>query len=630
MIKKWVHPDAKMTVEDKLDDENIKFLDSISPSHVDEQNDYITIGKMFHRVIVISDYENIVRNGYWVEELFSMNGNVSFSQHVEVIKNTQAYLKSLSRSLAEQRSRMETANEKKAQEAEETYKSLKALMKRVQNTGKVFRNHLLIRVQADTLDELDRVTTQVMTRATSVSIKPTVAIRRQKDAFLSTMNLAENRIKQWTYHDFDSEAISGIFPFSEPELIDEDGNILGINDDTQSIVKLDDKQLYSRMGVIFGFIGSGKSTALFQLIARAIMNGTKVYILDPKGKELMKSLKLLGSTIISIGVSHNQRINPFQINPSQDPEQDSFNKKVEDLMTMFKIIYDDLSVDQVAEANLNNIIIELYQEKGLGHGVNYEKVAREKYPILEELYKRIEGEIENGTKAGQSLENFLSVLRPYVYGARKSLLNGHTNVDLDNKVVAFNLRDIGEDQRLKRLLMYNLTSFIGEEMMKDLTPCDLFIDEAHIMSDHKSTDNPMKKLAYLYKMTRSFNCGIWSATQDPVDFIGRSDDPDQNHGLKILGNAVQHMYMQMQSVQIDQLEESKVAHFSEKQRNYIESEDGRSENAGRAILRVGAQKIKLKIELTQEEWRIWDPNEYEKKFQKSATEEPTYSLLEAK
>ncbi|MQR84326.1 DUF853 family protein [Bacillus megaterium] len=609
LILRWFNPDHRVSatsLEEVINDENIKFLDTISPSYIKEEHDYLVVGKMYHRIIAIADYDNSVREGYWIDELFSMTGTISITQHIEVIKKTNKFLEAISNEINENKQRLNTEDENKKQEAKDTIDSLKAMISRVRKNQKIFRNHLLIRVQAPSHEELERLTPRVIDKINSVGARGSVMVNNQFIGFLSCMNLGKHDKKSWTAHNFDAESLSGTFMYSEPELIDKKGLIQGENDETNSIIMLDEHQLYSLMGVIFGFTGSGKTATLFQKIARAKMNGIPSYIIDPKGKELTRALNLIGATTINIGVSNPHVMNPFDILNSKDPKLNPYNKKIEDLMQLFKIIYPNLNDDLVAESNLLDFIEETYMDADINSQTDFSKLTAESFPTLGTLFNKITKEINAGTKRGLSLEDFCSVLRPFVTGARKNLLNGVTKVDLSATIINFNTRDLGEDERLNRLMMFHILSYLGEKLMLDMKPAYLFVDEAHMLNDQESKSNPMKKLAYLYKMLRSFKKGVWSATQDPIDFIGNVNSTQQNYGVKILGNAVQHLYMQMTNLQINQLEEANVTTFSNKQRIYIESEDGRNENAGRAILKVGAQKLKLKVELTKEEWRIWN------------------------
>ena len=134
-------------------------------------------------------------------------------------------------------------------------------------------------------------------------------------------------------------------------------------------------------------------------------------------------------------------------------------------------------------------------------------------PILEDLYKVL--------RETNKMERVADILEPLVYGSAASF-NGHTNVDLDNLYMVFDL-----DYLSKELLpvgMYVVLDFVWDKIKEDKTKRKAVImDELWALIGANANKTAADYVLNIFKLIRGYGGAAICSTQDLNDFFAYED-----------------------------------------------------------------------------------------------------------
>src|SRR4029077_4884005 len=156
------------------------------------------------------------------------------------------------------------------------------------------------------------------------------------------------------------------------------------------------------------------------------------------------------------------------------------------------------------EADLDAALIETYAKAGitndpLTHGATP--------PTVNDLYDTLLHMGGTGPQLAQRL-------RKYTSGTFAGIFSQQSNVNINNEMVVFNIRDL-EDE-LRPVAMYIVLNFIWNKTKSDRKRRILIVDEAWKWMKYEASANFLFSLA---KRPRKYNQGVTSITQDVEDFL---------------------------------------------------------------------------------------------------------------
>ncbi|MEI5915119.1 MULTISPECIES: VirB4 family type IV secretion system protein [Bacillus] len=607
--------------------DNSTFLDIIAPDSIQEHEDYMRLGGNYIRTLAIAHFSNDIRANF-LEKLHNINANVSVVHHIEPTP-VEGMIKYLDRAAVEYKSQMRDSKLKESEKSviENRLKDTMIMIEDLTSSdGVMFNEHMLINIQAPNVKELNRITHLVKTMV-SRHMKAITPNLRMVDAFNSALPLGKNLVKELTYRNFSAESLSALFPFDECELFTDKGIIKGKNLKTNSVVIVDHDALLNRNEFVVGPSGSGKSTYLWGDMMRRWEQGVKIRSVDPKG-EFGHKFKKLGGTWVKISPMNDHIMNPFEIIATNIPRDENgqpiaaslLHKKISNLKTMFTLMYNDLKNQQVALALLEKAIVQTYENFDINWDTDFTKKKPTDYPILGDLYELI-GKLIKENPEYEPLTGLRQVLYPYVEGSYSRAINGHTNVDLSNDLIDFDILELKDDKELQKVAMYNILTFLEADAIKDLDVVQVYVDEAHILSDPR---NPlaMEFLSNMYKLVRSFKGGVTSATQQIGDFLS-AQEGSKNHGEAVILNSVTKLYLPMSKNELDTIMKKTSETFSEEEQKILIIKDADKEkSAGKGVYVVGSAKVSLQVELTPAELELWNYEWYKTKYKNHAKNNP--------
>ncbi|USK72640.1 VirB4 family type IV secretion system protein [Peribacillus asahii] len=596
--------------------------DMIAPAPIfQEEMTYMRLGENYVRTFLVIDFPRNPK-GNFLSKLYRFKGNLTISTHL-VPKPNDEYIKQTERSISElstelngkQIMRMKPSRklelEQKLKAAENTLEKLMS-----GDNKSIFHVHMYLHLQASSLDELERATKRLKVNAFKRGLRIEPAIADMITAFRAILPTMDNSIPEMTYRNFDTEAASSLFPFDESELFHNKGIIKGINLTTDSLVLIDQKLLPSHNEFIVGQTGMGKTFYLIKDLLRKWMNGDRVFVIDPEG-EISKICKKVGGQVIKVSPMSRSVVNILDIKATMDSadidadDQDEAEvlplmfQKIQRLKIFFKLIKKNMEIVELAQ--LEKAIIATYDKKEIGFDTDFSRLGPTDFPILEDLYN----EIEDKEKYSH-LQDFREILFMYVHGSNSRMFNGHTNVDLRNDFICFNLKELEEESDSQAAAMYNAISFMWDEITSKHEQFTwLNVDEAHTIAD---PDNPraMKFLYQIWKRIRKYNGGATAATQQIADFLS-AQEGHRNYGQAIIGNSYSQLILPLKEKDVADLRNNEILKLSEEEELIISKL-----RQGEGIYVVGNNRVHMKVDHTPAEMKLINPVAYERLYGEKA------------
>src|SRR5205814_1678589 len=133
-------------------------------------------------------------------------------------------------------------------------------------------------------------------------------------------------------------------------------------------------------------------------------------------------------------------------------------------------------------------------------------------------------------------------LRKYTTGTFAGIFSQQSNIDINNPLVVFNIRDL-EDE-LRPVAMYIVLNYIWNKTKTDQKRRMLVVDEAWQLMKYEDSANFLFSLA---KRARKYNLGITTITQDVEDFMG------SRMGRAIVANASMQLLLKQSPSAVDVL-----------------------------------------------------------------------------
>jgi conjugal transfer ATP-binding protein TraC len=464
-------------------------MDIISYSGLEEKQDHLIIDGKFIRFLFISGYPFTASSG-WLNNLINFNHNIDISYHLHDIEATKS-LPKLNRKITELESTKRSMirnGQIVGPDIKDPLESAKQLRDKIhRGQEKLFQVSISVSVNASSLDELNR-STKLLESALSARMFYTKTARYQQlDALQSVLPRGEDILNQ--KRNLDSSSASLTFPFMSSELAQETGILYGVNKSNSSLVILDRFSLNNANSIVFAESGSGKSYSSKVEILRQLMQGTKVIVIDPEREYRMLSKSVNGS-YIKLSARSSEKINPFDLASTQHDRED-LAEHTQDLTEVISLMSEGLSSRE--KAAVDKAILKIYKK-------NIKTM-----PLLEDLYRELHG-------LGQI--KLCERLEKYISGSLANVFNSQTNIDLDNRLVVFDIKDLPES--LRQIMMMIISNFVQNQVKVKPQKRLLVIDEGWLLLQH---DESARFVSGLVRRARKYYLGVSIISQAANDFL---------------------------------------------------------------------------------------------------------------
>ena len=363
-----------------------------------------------------------------------------------------------------------------------------------------------------------------------------------------------------------SSPVASSFPFISSELTSDNGILYGINRHNNSLILFDRFSLQNANSVVFATSGAGKSYAIKLEIVRSLMMGAEVIVIDPEN-EYKHLSDAVGGTYISISLASENKINPFDLQSSIRGDvkpEDIIRNAVITAKGLIRLMLGNLNSEE--DSIIDRALLDTYYKKDITPSSDLSKIEA---PIMEDLQ-----DVLDGTEGGGDLA---LRLRKYTQGTFAGLFNSPTNVQMDNQLVCFSVRDL-EDE-LRPIAIYTVINHIWNVVRSEMKKRILVIDEAWWMMQHEDS---AKFIFALVKRCRKYYLGVTTITQDVNDFL------TSPYGQAIVTNSSLQLLLKQSPASIDLVQKTFVLTEGEK---YLLLECG----VGEGIFFAGSKHAAIKV-----------------------------------
>ncbi|CCZ62099.1 putative uncharacterized protein [Hungatella hathewayi CAG:224] len=339
-----------------------------------------------------------------------------------------------------------------------------------------------------------------------------------------------------------SNSVAAVFPFVYSHIHDKGGFRIGHSAGLPVFIDFfvrDRNRVNSNM-VVIGKSGGGKSFATKMMLTNLAAENSKIFILDPEN-EYTALAKSLHGNWIDVGSATQGRINPFHIitalNDDESGEEEnnvSYAVHLQFLEEYFKQILPGIDTDSMEF--LNNIVIRVYDEKGIDETTNLNLLGPEDYPTFDDLYDKLLTDYQ--ASDSDYMKNHLRVLISYISkfstGGRNShLWNGPSTLDVKENFTVFNFQSLlaNKNNTVANAQMLLILKWLDNEIIKNRDYNEKYhasrkiivvVDEAHVFIDEKYPI-ALDFMFQLAKRIRKYNGMQVVITQNVKDFVGTEE-----------------------------------------------------------------------------------------------------------
>ncbi len=536
----------------------VEISDKICSSFVDFSNPkYACIDGIYFGALLVINYQREMEK-LFLDRIMSLDVDAQITLYYDK-QNSYEVIKELTYSIGNTGATIKTTNENQ-QDMEvigSLYGDAKYIRKQLQlGDDDLFYLSFYIGVYSSTIEDLEKDLQRVESVAVSTGLTVVRGNFRQEDSLKSLLPYMQetDSTKEIMARNVLTNGLVATYPFITNELFDKDGILIGTNSFDSSLIMIDrfDTKKYKNANMfVVGTSGSGKSYFIKIMINRNRLLNIPQFVIDPD-REYTRICEKLNGSLINFGSS--QVINVFDIRNTLLEEGESYLiNKISKLNIFFSMIFENMNEED--KANLEDIIIQLYKEKGITEDNNSLFEQDEKSKILRKtkfkssiLMPKMD-ELYNLLKSNKKMKKYATILKPYVLGSLK-YLNNYTNVNVDNKLVVIDIHDISDKEM--PIVMFIITDYFWDIIKQDRSKKKiLYLDEVwKMINKNEYTADFVFKL---FKTIRKFGGGATAITQDVSDFFMLEDG---KYGKGILNNSAVKCMFQLEETDIDTLEKA--------------------------------------------------------------------------
>jgi conjugal transfer ATP-binding protein TraC len=558
--------------------------DLIAPSSLEIHTSHFRLGTKYGRTLYIYGYPRQIYTG-WLSALINIDEVLDISMFIYPVES-QVVLNNLRKKVTQLEATMSINGEKgrtrdpgleaALQDAEELRDQLQV------GSERFFRYGLYVTLYADSLDELSFVQHKIETLFGQQLIFSKVASSQQEQGLNSTVPQMTDQLQ--IRRNMNTGAISTSFPFTSADLTQEKGVLYGVNMHNNGLVIFDRFSLENANMVVFAKSGAGKSFTVKLEALRSMMIGSDVLIIDPEN-EYQKLSDAVGGSYIRLSLNADTRINPFDLPRviDNDEADDALRANLVTLHGLFRLMLGGSqataagqmmsALTPAEEADLDQGLIDTYARAGItSDPLTHNSLP----PTISDLYDTLLHMGGTGPALAQRL-------RKYTTGTFAGIFSQQSNIDINNHMVVFNIRDL-EDE-LRPVAMYIVLSHIWNITRTIQRKRMLIVDEAWQLMKYDDSANFLFSLA---KRARKYHLGLTTITQDVEDFMG------SKMGRAIVANSSMQLLLKQSSSAVDVL--SDVFKLTEEERKRLANFP-----VGQGLFFAGQNHVHIQIVASQTE-----------------------------
>lgn len=561
--------------------------DLIAPSSIEIHSSYFRLGTKYGRTLYVYGYPRQIYTG-WLSPLINIDEVLDVSMYIYPVES-QVVLNNLRKKVTQLEASASINNERgkvRDPALEAAINDAEELRDQIQvGAERFFRFGLYVTLWADSLDELNFVQQKIETIFGQQMVFSKVAASQQEQGLNSSVPQMTDQLQ--IRRNMNTGAISTSFPFTSADLTDNTGILYGINMHNNGLVIFDRYKLENANMVVFAKSGAGKSFTVKLEALRTMMQGTEVIIIDPEN-EYQKLADAVGGAYIRLSLNSQTRINPFDLPRVIDSDEadDALRANLVTLHGLFRLMLGGAqttaagvamsALSPVEEADLDQALIDTYARVGI---TSDPLTHNSPPPTISDLYDTL-------IHMGGSGPSLAQRLRKYTTGTFAGIFSQQSNIDINNPMVVFNIRDL-EDE-LRPVAMYIVLSHIWNITRTDQKKRMLIVDEAWQLMKYEDSANFLFSLA---KRARKYYLGLTTITQDVEDFMS------SKMGRAIVANSSMQLLLKQSSSAVDVL--SDVFKLTEEEKKRLSNFP-----IGQGLFFAGQSHVHIQIQASQTEQQL--------------------------
>lgn len=435
---------------------------------------------------------------------------------------------------------------------------------------KMFKTAILVNIHAFTEAELASTQDQIKRVFNRYSCSVNRLIDFQEEGLNATLPIG--RCELPVRRTLDTKSVGIFIPFTTQELVHDRGLYRGINQASKNLIYFDRNKLMNGNGFVLAESGGGKSFSIKDEISQLYLTtDDDIIVIDPE-REYQKTSEMLNGEIIQISANSNNYINLFDITMDYGQGENPVELKAEYILTIMTVLIGGRNgLTSEAESIIDRVVREIYEDY-------FKKPGPMTMPTFKEFYQTLKMQPE------PEAQNIALALEIYVDGSL-SVFSHRTNVDVDNRLVIYDIKDLGNKLMSMGLLIaldqvWNRISRnrkLGKRTW-------VYIDEVYLLFKN---EHSAEHLFRLYKRVRKWGGRMTAATQNVEDVL-LSDT-----ARRMLSNS-QYVLMLSQA-KSDRDELGELFGLSDKQLKYITNAP-----KGTGIIRAGKNIVPFDARIDKE------------------------------
>lgn len=543
--------------------------DLIAPPAIKLGPNTMQIGEVLSRSYFVITYPRYLSTN-WFSPIINIDFAMDIALFVHPI-DTAEILKNLRKSATQVQSQIHIESEDgKIRDPilETALSDIEGLRDRLQQgTEKFFRFGLYMTIYGSDEKDLSQKcqAVEAILEAQLVYTKP--AVMRMDQGFAATRPLGNDVLD--VANNLNTEPLSTTFPFVSSDLSSNEGILYGINRHNNSLVLFDRFKMENANMVVFAKSGAGKSYTVKLEVLRSMMFGSNVIIIDPEN-EYKHLCEAVGGMFLKVSLNADVHLNPFDLPKNIGEDEDNegvFRNTVANLIGLLHLMLGSISPEE--DSIIDRAIREAYAIRDITEKTDYSTLTSSSFPTMSDLYLVLQNM--------EGSESLAARLERYTEGIFGGFLNKQTNVETNNQLVVFNIRDLEEE--LRPIAMYIILQFIWNEMRTNMKKRVIVVDEAWVMMQNEDA------AAFLFgiaKRCRKYYTGLTTITQDIGDFAS------SRYGKPIITNSSMQLLLRQSPSSIDLVSETFYLTDHEK---FLLLES----NVGEGIFFAGAKHAAIKV-----------------------------------
>ena len=543
------------------------FMDYICPDSMEKSADHLKIGERFCRVLYLKDYASYIKDSL-VTELTDMGRNMMLSIDIVPIPTDEAVREVENRLLG-----VETniTNWQRKQNANNNFSAVVPYdMELQRKEAKEFLDDLTTRDQrmmlgiitmvltAESKEQLDSDTEAVLSIARKHMCQLAVLKYQQFDGLNTVLPIGTRRIN--AFRTLTTESLAVFIPFKVQEIQDAGGIYFGENAISHNLIMCNKANLLNQSAFLLGVPGSGKSFAAKELITFLMLNTEDdILICDPEG-EFSPLVKAMGDDIgavFNLCAGGKHRLNAMYMVDGYG-EQNPIVEKSQFIMSLVEQI-DKNGVGPQHKSIIDRCTALVYKEAQETGIVPTLTTLREKLLVQPE---------EKAREIALALELFTT--------GSLDIFGHGSNIDLDKRVVVFNIHDLGEQLKPTGLLV------ITDTMLNRVTlnwqkgkRTHVFIDEFHVVFESEQGAGFFNSAWRQFRKRNAYPTAITQNVEYLLDSVQASTMLSNSEFIIMLNQAAS-----------DREKLSKLLNISNEQMSYVTNAD-----AGCGLIRYGSALV---------------------------------------